>query len=178
MKKSKQIIILKAKVIKLKEQLKAARLELADRDNGMLNISVLKEGTVINSKGEVVQPIESDYDFNKNRNVIGAPPKVEQRFQQQVNTPIESTKELFDGKGYVYKIDDKCQFYFRGIDSPSYWTALKEFAKPYKNLNEFFGEFGVANDSKNLFFLEPITDSVTTPLTPPTKENINYDMGG
>lgn len=33
MKKSEQIIILKAKVIKLKEQLKAARLELADRDN-------------------------------------------------------------------------------------------------------------------------------------------------
>jgi hypothetical protein len=53
--KSQQIIILKAKVIKLKDKLKEAQLELADMDNEKpLNSMNLKKGDVIDKNGNLV----------------------------------------------------------------------------------------------------------------------------
>ena len=53
--KSQKIIILKAKVIKLKAKLKEAQLELADRHNEKpLNSMNLKKGDVIDKNGNLV----------------------------------------------------------------------------------------------------------------------------
>lgn len=196
MKKSDKIIILKAKVIKLKEQLKSARLELADRDNE-----------------------KSDYDFHKNRNVVGAPTEVEQRFNQQVNNPIESTQELFEGKGYVSIIYDNNKHYFNNNGA---FSISKNNLRLFYSINEFFEIFKFIPEKEKVNYLfEPIEKELPTYkvtidkndgvesivftentndnsaafiqnpiikqpkeqqdvmcITPPTKENINYDMGG
>jgi hypothetical protein len=100
MKNKDKIIILKAKVIKLKEQLKAARLELADRDN------------------------EIDRK-NKLLSIARFPAK-----------EIPTYKVVIDEKDGVDNITI--------TDNPQ----------------------------------QPFVAVTDTPLTPPTKENIDYDYGG
>lgn len=97
MKNKDKIIILKAKIIKLKEQLKEARLELADRDNGIDYVAV---------------------------------------------NPIESTQELFEGKGYVYYYQGLEKWYAKGLDKLKIaWTTSIKEAKKYSSLKEFKNEY-------------------------------------
>lgn len=103
MKNKDKIIILKAKIIKLKEQLKEARLELADRDNE--------------------KPTPSQYD-----------------------DAIDSLDRAFKLGMFKLFEDNKDNFLKLEVSS------LTEKYKP----------------------IEPITP----PITPPTKENIDYDFGG
>lgn len=108
MKKSEQIIILKAKIIKLKEQLKAARLELADKDNEIYELKC-QLGYINNS--EFKDAIDNLATFGKQN--IGeyfeemkkAFEKLEVSSLTEKYKPIESTKELFEST--MQKVMDK-----------------------------------------------------------------------
>ena len=104
MNKKDKIIILKAKVIKLKEQLKSARLELADRDNE----------------------------------------------KHKTTAPIESTQELFEGKGYVYELVNGVKFYRTEIG----YSTDKTTAIEFKSLESYFEKY--QHTDKDKFHFEPI----------------------
>jgi hypothetical protein len=83
--KSQKIIILKAKVIKLKAKLKEARMELGDRDS----IKPIESTNTLFSS-------DNTYDAYKYRSVVGVPKEVEERFKEALNDtptpePITST---------------------------------------------------------------------------------------
>jgi hypothetical protein len=85
MKKSQKIIILKAKVIKLKAKLKEAQLELAKWDS----IKPIESTNTLFSS-------DNTYDTYKHRSVVGVPKEVEERFKEIIDDtptpdPITST---------------------------------------------------------------------------------------
>lgn len=110
MKNKDKITLLKAKVIKLKEQLKKARLDLADKDNYL--DKTLEQAREIIAKVKAPKP------------------------------PIESTQELFEGKGYVYYYQGLEKWYAKGLDKLKIaWTTSIKEAKKYSSLKEFKNEY-------------------------------------
>jgi hypothetical protein len=209
MKKSEQIIILKAKVIKLKEQLKKARLELADRDNAKPTLSQYDDA--IDSLDRAFKyGISKLLEENKENFLKSDVSSLTEKYKP-TSKPIESTKELFEGKGYVYFLDGainrKC--YAIGVTDKDqavlFSTDIKD-AKKYNSFEEFEKEYEGMLHSHLQYLFEPIEKEIPTyevkldeiygvdnvlftdksqhpifpfpPLTPPTKENIDYDYGG
>jgi hypothetical protein len=85
------------------------------------------------------------------------PIEPKQRFENE-STPIESTKELFEGKGYVFRIFPfNIKGYADGIENDGIktFTEQRDKAKPYRNLNEFFEDYQVTVN-KDEYFFEPI----------------------
>jgi hypothetical protein len=123
MKKKDKIIILKAKVIELKEQLKKAERTCAKQDN---EIDMLKE------------TIRCHVENNQ----IVAQVLMDKNKAERESTPIESTQELFEGKGYVYYLDNDVKKYSTGKSkSRVYWSKSIEEAKVYKSIDEFKDEY-------------------------------------
>jgi hypothetical protein len=85
MRKSQKIIILKAKVIKLKAKLKDARMELAKWDS----IKPIESTNTLFSS-------DNTFDAYKHRSIVGVPKEVEERFKEIIDDtptpdPITST---------------------------------------------------------------------------------------
>lgn len=121
MKKKDQIIILKAKNIKLKDKLRKARLELADRDNNLSDTKLGIEGGV--NKDDIHKEIR-----NKILSVNPCEGTIYDTKDKQ-SQPIESTEDLFKGKGYIKSL--RTNKYFKRIKESTeceYTRNIKEAA--------------------------------------------------
>lgn len=178
MKNKDKIIILKAKVIKLKKQLKAARLELADKDN---EIKEYDPKSILETflKDNFIQEHLGQYKDKEGVSLYDS-------IHKRESNPIESTKELFEGKWYVYYECGNEKFYAIGVTKKDqiflFENDIKK-AKIYNSFEEFEKEHEGMLGSHLEFLFEPIEkykqiEPITPPLTPPTKENINYCHGG
>ena len=156
MKKSEQIIILKAKVKKLKEKLKLARLELADND------SVIDDYIDSFEDLELKYSNQNELIERKNKTIIERNRALEQVTKERDhlqkvlneiangNFEIESTQELFEGKGYVYELVNGVKFYRTEIG----YSTDKTTAIEFKSLESYFEKY--QHTDKDKFHFEPI----------------------
>ena len=120
MKNKDKITLLKAKVIKLKEQLKSAQKTCAKQDNENYELKC-QLGYINNS--EFKDAIDNLATFGK-QNIGQYFEEMKKAFEKlEVSSltekykpnPIESTQELFEGKGCVYRVtNDGTKMYYCG----------------------------------------------------------------